>query len=439
MKLISIIFLSIVLIVIGLLIVKKIYFAKSNIDYACKEKYPKIIFKDEGFSFQFLRTLEKSVYQSSDIGESFVTADQIKEGDFESWYEQWLNTAQRINKNADEVLLKGYKESAKSSYLRASEYYRAAGFYLNGNKQDPRIFQTWKKSHDCFEKFIELSTLIEPVKIPYQGIYLPGYFYHVNDSKKPRSTIILQTGYDGTIEELHSFAIGATKRGYNVLTFEGPGQGGVIIQYGLPFRPDWENVIKPVVDYVISRAEVDSKGLVLYGLSFGGYLAPRAAAYEDRIKIVIANGGIYDFSGNIVSLFKMPFKSKNQFLQWLKNNQEEFNKMTFSIMKVNANARWFIEHGMYVMDAGSPAEFILKLSEYNLEKTVQKIKCRILVVDSQNESELLVGQAKLLYDNLKSEKEYMLFKTDEGAGLHCQTGARILSNQRIYDWLDENI
>ena len=76
----------------------------------------------------------------------------------------------------------------------------------------------------------------------------------------------------------------ALERGYNCLTFEGPGQGGVIRKQKIPFRHDWERVVTPVVDYALTRSEViDPTCIALMGISMGGYLAARAAAFEHRI------------------------------------------------------------------------------------------------------------------------------------------------------------
>lgn len=101
---------------------------------------------------------------------------------------------------------------------------------------------------------------------------------------------------DGTAEELYfEIAAAALHRGYHVLAFEGPGQGEALREQNLYFRHDWEKVVTPVVDYLVSRVEVDPARIALIGYSFGGYLAPRAAAFEQRLAACVANGGIYSF------------------------------------------------------------------------------------------------------------------------------------------------
>ncbi|HUH65998.1 MAG TPA: prolyl oligopeptidase family serine peptidase, partial [Syntrophales bacterium] len=225
-----------------------------------------LVFKDVQYSFQTLRALGYAVSGGADAGEVLKTAYAIKEGDDESWYREWLKTS-------------GEREK------------------VHTDPNDSRIVSAWKKSRDSFLKAARLSDRpIIPVKIPFEGTTLPGYLCLVDKSGTKRPLLILHSGFDGTAEELYfETAYFAVKRGYNVLIFEGPGQGGVIRVQKIPFRPNWETVVTPVVDYALTRKDVDGKRIALMGISFGGYLAPRAVAFEKRIRACIANGGIYDF------------------------------------------------------------------------------------------------------------------------------------------------
>jgi hypothetical protein len=101
----------------------------------------KIIFNDPTFSSQLLRTIGETYYKGADIGECLSTAYRIKEGDFESWHTEWLKTAQRIHRYADESLANGHIISARDAYLGASNYYRASEFLLI-DPHDPRIQTT---------------------------------------------------------------------------------------------------------------------------------------------------------------------------------------------------------------------------------------------------------------------------------------------------------
>jgi hypothetical protein len=108
----------------------------------------------------------------------------------------------------------------------------------------------------------------EAVSIPYQGTTLPGYLFLVDDSGVPRPTIIDTSGYDSTSQECYFvLAVAAMRRGYNVLPFDGPGQGGALHLQKLVMRPDWEAVITPVVDYALARREIEPGTIAGFGYS----------------------------------------------------------------------------------------------------------------------------------------------------------------------------
>jgi hypothetical protein len=107
-----------------------------------------------------------------------------------------------------------------------------------------------------------LGTPFEIITIPYENTTLPGYLFMVDDSGKPRPTVIYNNGFDSTQEESY-VAIGAAalRRGYNVLTFDGPGQGAAIRHQKLVFRPEWEAVLSPVIDYAHAQRSVEARPL----------------------------------------------------------------------------------------------------------------------------------------------------------------------------------
>ena len=398
------------------------------------DKGLQFVFQDEQYSFEALRAMSQSVVGGADIGECLSTIYRIKDGDDESWYREWLKTAKRVEKLAKGFLDQGDRMSAKECYTRASNYYRTAEFFLHKDPKDSRILKTWRKSHDCFLEVVALSDgLIEPVEIPFEGTTLPGYLYLVDKSKTRRPLLLAQTGFDGTAEEICiQIASVAVKRGFNCLVFEGPGQGRVIREQHIPFRHNWETVVTPVVDYALTRPEVDPEKLALMGISFGGYFAPRAVAFEKRIKICIPNGGIYDF--HAVTVKNMP----PDFEQMLDDEDaaKEIDKQIYEIMKTNPQLRWTFGNGMFTFAAKTPSEWIRLTRPYNMKDSADKIECFMLVIDSENDKGL-PGQAKQLYDALKCPKEFMLFTAEEGASEHCQVGGYMISNERILGWLEE--
>ncbi len=398
----------------------------------------KILFQDSTFSLQLLRVIGETYYKGADIGECISTAYRIKEGDFESWYKEWLATAQRVHSYADDSLARGHKVSAREAYLRASNYYRVAEFLLM-NPEDRRIQTTWGNSKKCFRIAAELFSPqfeVEAIEIPYEQTTLPGYFYSSNNkssSKQNRPILIAHGGFDSTVEELYTSAAPALERGYSCLTFEGPGQGGVIRKQKIPFRSDWEKVVTPVIDFVSENYadHCDLTSLALMGISMGGYLAARSAAFEHRIAACILYNGVYDGYESIASGFP------KSLLTAIENGDSKAVNMTLGIlMESDSNIRFNLQHGMWTTGLNTPYELIQGSKDYTIKDVVQNIKCPTLVLDAENDDSF-PGQPKKVYNALTCSKNYIRFTKQEGAEEHCQSGAPAICNQRIFDWLDE--
>jgi alpha-beta hydrolase superfamily lysophospholipase len=394
----------------------------------------KIGFDDPQFAFQTLRILGSAAAGLAEVGEVLRTAERIVEGDFDSWHDEWLATAQRAEAIGANCNDRGHHVSAREAWLRASSYYRAAEFYLHDDAADPRILELSRRSIDCFDRAIELTDApIEKVSIPYVDSELPGRFYAATaGDPKPKPTLLLQTGYDGTLEELHALALAANRRGWSCLAFEGPGQGRVIREQKLPLRHDWEQVVTPVVDFALARPDVDPARVALMGISLGGYLAPRAAAFEHRLAACIANGGVFDFMGSRVPAGL----SRAQFEQMIENSPDAFDAGMRQGMEENPELRWAVSHGMFVFQVRRPADWMLEALRFELSGVADRIRCPTLVIDSEAEASF-AGQAQPLYDALTCPKTFMQFTHAEGAEDHCQVATPMLAQQRIFDWLQE--
>ena len=392
-----------------------------------------LIFETGQFSFQTLRTIGYAVSGGADIGECLSTCSRIVDGDTESWYSEWLATAERVEAKADSLLAQEHTVSARECYFRASGYYRTAEFFLHTDPGDPRIIETWERSRDTFLSAAGLSDRpILPVEIPFEDCSLPAYLCLVDDSGEQRPLIVAHSGFDGTKEELY-FSIGmlAVERGYNCLLFEGPGQGEVIRMQYIPFRPDWESVVSPVVDYAIELPFVDTERIVLIGYSMGGYFAPRAVTREHRIAACVANAGLY-------SVYESLLSNNPPGLDAILDDEEasmEYDSTIYAMMDENLYVQWFYSNGMWVFDASSPSDLVRMMRAYTLSGRVSDICCEMLVLDSEHDQNNH-GQAVMLYDSLRCTKKYILFTEEDGADEHCQMGAIAVSNERIFNWLD---
>ncbi len=390
-------------------------------------------FDDKEFSFQFLRMLGLASSGQTNVGECIATAAEIAEGDFESWANSWAKTACRVEDVGRLCQENGKHVSASEAFLRASSYFRAAEFFLHGNSEDPRILNYADKSQECFYLWLQhAQPNAKRVEIPYEGTSLPGIFFSAGSKKAP--TLIVQTGFDGTIEGLTHWAQAAVKRGWHCLTFEGPGQGQILRKENLKFRPDWEKVIGAVVDYLVQDNTVREDQIALMGLSFGGYLAPKAVTSERRICACIANGGVLDFLGPNIP----PGVSREEFEEMLSGQEKEVNAELSQMMEKDSSMRWVMENGMFSFGGDSPAVFLRNALQYNLLSNADQIQCPTLVIDVENEH-CFPGEAKKLFEALSCPKTWIRFTAEEGAGEHCQTASPTLAEQRIFDWLQETV
>jgi len=395
------------------------------------EKTRNIFFDDPLFEDFAVRALS---LDRCPLGEVSTTASRIEEGDRDGWYREWIATADRIAAVGEESASAGHAVSARDAYLRASSYYRTAYLPLYGSPVDPRLVEAFDKETTVFQKAAALMrSPVEPVEIPYEGTTLPGYFCQPDDSGRPRPTLVCTNGYDSTINEMYVTFATALPRGYNLLLFDGPGQGRPLIEQGLVFRPDWENVVTPVVEFALTRPEVNPEKVVLLGWSFGGYLAPRAASGEHRLAACIADPGFWDlFEANKAGLSSLPKETFDKLPDVDPSVLEPFMEK----IRADPKLRWsIIQRNFWVHGVDSLLEFLKVSVEYTLKEAAAQIRCPTLL--GWSEGDPLSWNAERIYDALTPPKELVRFMNAEGAGDHCEVRARPLFDQRAFDWLDK--
>jgi alpha-beta hydrolase superfamily lysophospholipase len=391
----------------------------------------KYLFSDPAFEGQFLRTLDTIYYGGADVGECFSTGHRIPDGDESAWYREWYATGERVFGIAESSLAAGQKVSARQAFLRAATYFRIAAVFMYRPPLDPRFVDAFQRQRSAFQKAAALFTpVIEAITIPYEGTILPGYFLTPDSSQQPRPTMIQTDGYDGTVEELY-FAGGAAalQRGYNSLIFDGPGQGGALVEQQLYFRPDWENVVRPVVDYALTRPSVDPERIVLMGRSFGGYLAPRAASAEHRLAALVVDAPVYSPGQGRVGLLPPEYQDQID-----TGDRSVLNALLEGAMRDDTSLAFILNRGMLTHGEPTPIDFLRAAAPYTLEGFAGSISCPTLICEG--ESDVKAGSAEPLYDALTVAKKHILFTDAEGAGAHDEAGAASLFSQRVFDWLD---
>jgi pimeloyl-ACP methyl ester carboxylesterase len=391
-------------------------------------------FDDELLDAQLLRVAGSAVYGGADIGECLAAARRVRGTDLSSWHDAWRELGERVSQLARSAEQEGRLETARAAFLRASSYHRTAGVMLLGAPPDPRLIACNRAQTEAFAAAARLAAWrSDAVEIPYEGGSLPGRLLLADDAPGRRATVILIGGYDCTAEELYVLnGAAALARGYHVLTFDGPGQGAALLQRGLHMRSDWETVIAAVLDVLLARSEVDADRVALVGLSLGAHLAPRAAAHEHRVAACIADCGSFDLYA--AALERMP----GRLADGLRDGRRWARAVAGVTMRVLARkptAGWALRRGMLVHGAATPLAYIDSLREFDLAGHAGLIRCPTWVCNAEEDD--IGASAPQLFAALQTaDKEFVRFRSADGAGDHCEQGARTLFHARAFGWLD---
>lgn len=353
----------------------------------------------------------------SDVGEVFETMCHVDPNSRDSWIVAWSGMAKRLQDRAEAAAVAGHRVSASSAYLRAATYWRVSLMDFDGI-DDPRMRSHIVASSECYEKYLELGDYPgEYVEIPYEDTYLPAHVYRSPMADADAPLLICTPGRDTFAEDTRWIYDGALKRGYHALTYDGPGQGSVLRVQGLPFRPDWENVLGPVIDFALANIHgVDPTRIACAGVSFGGFLVPRALTHEKRVKAAVLSPGT---------------------LEWC----QPFSMVMAMIASMNEDERPPFMNTMirdYAWKQGVAQEDVsTELLKYDITDTANRIECDMLVLDGT--SEVNPGKSQQLFDALACSKTYHLFDEDSTAQCHAQMGGYATASEFILDWLDEHV
>jgi dienelactone hydrolase len=233
---------------------------------------------------------------------------------WEDWCAAWSARAAVHEALGEEALKDGFTLSAGEHYTRAALCYHF-GKFLFVNDLD-QMKQAHRKAVECRNKALPLlDPPGERVAIPYEGKHLYGNLRKPRGAVKP-PVVVMCMGLDSTKEEMDDYEKRFLKRGLATLAFDGPGQGEA--EYDFAICPEYEKPVKAVIDFVETRKDLDSGRVGIWGVSFGGYYAPRAAAFDKRIKACVALSGAYQrsaiFEGRPVmnvEAFRVRSKSAN--------------------------------------------------------------------------------------------------------------------------------
>lgn len=393
---------------------------------------PRLI-DDELANAQLIRAMSPTPYGGADIGECLAVADRVQKVEPSTWHDAWRALADRLMSIGDRCTLAGDQHGARSAFLRASNYYRVSGTYLFGKPVDPLLRSAHEAEVDAFTRGAALFD-VPPleIKVPIDGTDMTCYFFRPSPVTAARRTIILTTGYDGSAQELYfSSGAAALGRGYNVVTYDGPGQGAMLLDHEVPMRPDWEAVVTPIVDALVMRHDVDPTRIALMGLSLGGYLAPRAASQEHRLAACISDCGPYDVGASAASRLPGILASGVDAQGGVRRVVLE---RAIQAVMSKPSAGWALRRAMLVHDLADPLDYFTVARDYTLKGIEAEIVCPTLVCNTDIDD--LSASAPEFYAALTCPKKLVTFKAADGAGEHCESGARVEFNRVAFNWLD---
>jgi pimeloyl-ACP methyl ester carboxylesterase len=366
---------------------------------------------DPNFNYQLNRTV---MWSGGDAGELGAIAAGIH--DPASW--------------AREMVKLGDAALARSRTVQAIACLRMAEFFMfDGDPGKTRMYERarglfYAHFADHFKKSIRIE------RVPFEKGFLPVWVSSPG-TKKTRDVILLHGGNDSYIEEFLPLVLYLKSLGFAVYLFEGPGQGEVLRLQGITFTPEWE---KP------AGAVLDAFGLedvTIVGVSLGGMLAPRAAAFEKRIRRVVAWSIMPDFLDVLVSTRKKPVRLALRAVLSLRLRRLA-NLMARQQMRRNPMAHWGLGHGMHNFGVKTPYDYLRKAGTFRMTDVAHLIDQDFLLLGAQNDHFIPVEFYKKVLDGLTGVRSltYRLFTDREMAGNHCNAGNTKLALNTIVRWID---
>ncbi len=324
-------------------------------------------------------------------------------------------------------------QEQKGSIDNAIACYRLADFFLG--VKDDRKLKAYHKALDLFNKknyqFFE-NQMVEKGFIDYEQKKIP--YYMVEPEGNIKDTLIIHGGYDSYMEEFFNTILYLRSKGYKVVLFDGPGQGYANRIEKIPFTHKWEKVVREI------HNKLNINESTIIGVSLGAMLAPRAAAFENRIKRVVCVGLLPNFYDVLISTRSKRIQNILKFL-FKYNCKNAINSLVSKMMKKDMLAEWGIRHGMEIFDSKTPFDFFDKAKNYNVEDIGMNVSQDILITAGDEDHFISIDFYKSMIDCFKNVKSmtFRIFNKHELAENHCQVGNFKLLLDVVDSWISERL
>ena len=314
---------------------------------------------------------------------------------------------------------------AENRALNAAFFYRAAEFFIAPDDPDKLI--AYNRFRELF--YAEVTNpLMTRVNVPYEGSTLPALIFPADGPK--RDTVLVHGGFDSFKEEFIEMAATFTSQGIEFILFEGPGQGEPLMLNHLAMPNDWERPVGAILDHL----QISSCSLI--GISLGGYLAPRAAAFDKRIRRVVAYDVLEDFLGCLSAKLD-PGAQKLLALLMRMRARHTINTLMSGVIKKDEFARWAFGHGMHVSGTTMPYDYLKWVESFTTAPFAPLIDQDFLLLGGAEDHLVPLPQFFSQANNLPNVRSLTtrLFTDKEHASSHCQVGNLQLAADWIANWL----
>ena len=324
----------------------------------------------------------------------------------------WTALTDQLVGQAEEAEEAGHTRTAGQIYARATNYLCQAERMLSNS--DPNRIPAYRRVLQLQQKAFDLKDpQISRVAIPFEGTTLPGYFSPAplsNDAPAP--VIVLVNGLDSTKEHMYSSGFWAelAARGISCLMLDQPGTGEALRLQELTARIDAETWAGAVVDWLLTRSDVDPARIGIAGWSLGGYYAPRAAAFEKRFALCVAWGANHDWGA----------------VQRRRLEREGERPVPH-----------YWEHVLWVWGHSDLQEFIKFAADVNLDGVVENITVPFLIAHGASDRQIPLEYAHRSYDQAVNspKRELRVFTPEEGATEHIGLDHLPYVSSFIADWV----
>jgi len=317
---------------------------------------------------------------------------------------------------------RGDEALRRNNLMHAAFFYRAEEFYTIPARRREALYERF--SELFYRAFAEDG--IDTHEVRYQGAFLHAMRLRRSGRGPHRGTIVLHGGFDSFIEEFYSMMRFLADAGYDVIGFDGPGQGASRRRHGVVFDYRWEQPMSAILDHFAVE------DVTVIGLSLGGWLCLRASAFEKRIARVIPNGHAYDqykipslIAQKLMTLFNTRFKDSS-------------NRIATKNIEKGGMEGWQMSNLMYITEIEPPMsafDYAMQLNEENLH--CELVDQDVLLLTSREDHFIpykLHNRQVQLLANARSLTDRVFTKA-ESAQNHCQIGNIGLALQVMDDWI----